>query len=74
MPSLTYTYHYAKCERMFKINNPDKQVLHCPKNYMHIFFSADTLTSHLPFCMDTNNTQTLELFVPTNKPKSKDKV
>jgi hypothetical protein len=30
--------------------HPDKVVLHCPNNYMHIFFSAETLAAHLPLC------------------------
>jgi len=56
MPSLTYTYHYAKCERKFKISNPDKEVIHCPKNYMHVFFRAEDLASHMTICRETHNT------------------
>ena len=70
MPSLTYTYHYAKCERKFKLANPDKEVIHCPNNYMHIFFSQETLTSHLPHCISNHNTQAVELFVPQEKSES----
>ena len=71
MPSLTYTFHYLKCEQKFKMAHPDKVVLHCPNNYMHIFFSAETLAAHLPLCKSTHNTQTVDRFVPREKSKSK---
>ena len=70
MASLRFTYHHAKCELKFKKENQEKPVLHCPNNYLHIFFEADKLAAHIPQCDKMNIRQCLEPYVP-DPPKRK---
>ena len=63
MASLRFTFHHAKCEKRFKSEHPSTPVLHCPNNYMHIFFDAERLAEHVPQCDKMNIRQCLEPYV-----------